>query len=62
MAEDLAGDQISLKEDTDLFTGSKRKHAKENSHFQRLAVVVMQWQTLSGPHRGQQVLTPMGAE
>ena len=33
LKEDLASDQITLKEYIDPFTGSKRKQAKENSRF-----------------------------
>ena len=61
LEEDLTNEQLTLKEHMDPFTGSNREQAKENSRFKRLPVVVMRWQTLSTPSRGQQVLTPLGS-
>ncbi len=52
LEEDYAADQMSIKEFTDPFTGSKNKQAKKTAARERLPVIVMRCQTFSTPYRG----------
>ena len=58
LEEDYAGDQASIKEYTDPFTGIKRKRQKKTAARERLPVMVMRCQTFCAPFRGYACICP----